>query len=30
MALRRHDFRSVHILAGGILAWQNENLPTEK
>ena len=30
MTLRRHDFRSVHILAGGILAWQSENLPTEK
>ncbi|MHB8427271.1 MAG: rhodanese-like domain-containing protein [Acidiferrobacterales bacterium] len=30
MALRKHDFQSVHILAGGILAWQNENLPTQK
>ena len=30
MALRKHDFQSVHVLAGGILAWQGENLPTQK
>jgi len=30
MTLRKHDFPSVHILAGGIVAWQNENLPTQK
>ncbi len=28
--LRSQNFQSVHILAGGILAWQNENLPTQK
>lgn len=30
MTLRKHDFPSVHVLAGGIIAWQNENLPTRK
>lgn len=30
MTLRKHKFQSVHVLAGGILAWQNENLPTQK
>ncbi|MDA8364210.1 MAG: rhodanese-like domain-containing protein [Gammaproteobacteria bacterium] len=30
MMLQKHKFQSVHILAGGILAWQNENLPTQK
>ncbi len=30
LALRKHDFPSVHVLAGGITAWQNENLPTQK
>ncbi len=30
MTLRKHDFASVHVLAGGIIAWQNENLPTRK
>ncbi len=30
MVLRKHDFPSVHVLAGGITAWQGENLPTQK
>ncbi len=30
MTLRKHNFQSVHVLAGGILAWQSENLPTQK
>lgn len=30
MMLQKHKFQSVHVLAGGILAWQNENLPTQK
>jgi len=28
--LRKHGFASVHNLAGGIQAWQGENLPVEK
>jgi len=28
--LRKHGFASVHNLAGGILAWQAENMPMEK
>jgi rhodanese-related sulfurtransferase len=27
LILRRHGFPAVHHLAGGLLAWQNENLP---
>jgi rhodanese-related sulfurtransferase len=28
--LRKNGFASVHNLAGGILAWQGDNLPTER
>lgn len=28
--LRKHGFARVYNLAGGILAWQGESLPTEK
>jgi rhodanese-related sulfurtransferase len=28
--LREYDLASVHNLAGGIQAWQAENLPIEK
>jgi rhodanese-related sulfurtransferase len=28
--LRKNGFASVHNLAGGMLAWQGENLPTER
>jgi len=30
VALRKHGFASVQVLAGGITAWQRENLPVEK
>lgn len=30
VALRKHGFASVQVLAGGITAWQSENLPVEK
>jgi len=30
VALRKHGFASVQVLAGGIKAWQGENLPVEK
>ena len=30
VALRKHGFSSVQVLAGGITAWQGENLPVEK
>jgi rhodanese-related sulfurtransferase len=30
IALRKHGFASVQVLAGGITAWQGENLPVEK
>jgi len=30
VALRKHGFASVRVLAGGITAWQGENLPVEK
>ena len=30
VALRKHGFASVQVLAGGITAWQHENLPVEK
>lgn len=30
MVLRRQGFGTVHSLAGGVLAWQKENLPVEK
>jgi rhodanese-related sulfurtransferase len=30
VALRKHGFASVQVLAGGITAWQGENLPVEK
>ncbi len=28
--LRKNGFESVHNLAGGMLAWQADNLPTER
>jgi rhodanese-related sulfurtransferase len=28
--LKRHGFAKVYSLAGGLLAWQRENLPVEK
>lgn len=28
--LRKHGFATVHNLAGGIVAWQNANLPVTK
>ncbi len=28
--LRKNGFASVHNLAGGIMAWQADNLPTER
>lgn len=28
--LRKNGFASVHNLAGGMLAWQGDNLPTER
>ena len=30
VALRKHGFASVQVLAGGITAWQGENLPAAK
>ena len=30
VALRKHGFASVQVLAGGITAWQGENLPVAK
>ncbi len=30
VAMRKHGFASVQVLAGGITAWQAENLPVEK
>jgi rhodanese-related sulfurtransferase len=30
VALRKHGFASVQVLAGGITAWQRENLPVAK
>ena len=29
-ALRKRGFTSVHLLAGGLPAWEKENLPLEK
>lgn len=28
--LRKHGFEAVYTLSGGLLAWQRDNLPTEK
>ncbi len=28
--LRKNGFESVHMLTGGLVAWQKENLPIEK
>lgn len=30
VALRKRGFASVHLLAGGLPAWEKENLPLEK
>lgn len=30
MALRKHGFPNVYLLAGGLAAWQRDNLPLEK
>lgn len=30
VALRKHGFSNVQVLAGGMVAWQGENLPTVK
>lgn len=30
LMLRKQGYAMAHILGGGIVAWQNENLPTEK
>lgn len=30
VALRRNGFASVHVLAGGLPAWEKENLPLER
>lgn len=30
MILRRHGFQTAHVLAGGIVGWQNESLPVQK
>jgi len=30
MALRKHGFAAVHVLTGGLAAWQRDNLPLEK
>jgi len=30
VTLRKHGFASVYSLAGGLLAWQRENLPLER
>jgi len=30
VALRKHGFASVQVLAGGITAWQGENLPVAR
>ena len=30
LMLRKQGYTTAHILGGGILAWQKENLPTEK
>ncbi len=27
MILRKHNFTNLHIITGGIMAWQKENLP---
>lgn len=29
-ALRKRGFQTVHVLAGGLAAWDKENLPIEK
>ena len=29
-ALHKRGFKSVHLLAGGLAAWEKENLPLEK
>jgi rhodanese-related sulfurtransferase len=29
-ALRKRGFKSVHLMAGGLAAWEKENLPLEK
>ncbi len=28
--LRKNDFSDIHILSGGLMAWQKENLPVAK
>ena len=28
--LRKRGFASVHVLAGGLAAWEKENLPLER
>lgn len=30
VALRRRGFTTVHLLAGGLAAWEKENLPLER
>ena len=30
VVLRKQGYTQVHNLAGGVTAWQNENLPTER
>lgn len=30
VVLRKHGFEQVHNLAGGVVAWQNDSLPTER
>ncbi len=30
VALRKHGFGTVYLLAGGLAAWQRDNLPLEK
>lgn len=30
VTLRKHGFGAVHVLAGGLSAWQRDNLPVEK
>lgn len=30
MALRKRGFKTVHLLAGGLAAWEKESLPLEK
>lgn len=29
-ALRKRGFKTVHVLAGGLAAWEKENLPLER